>query len=155
MYVYFSMTCSRPVVTEICFFKYMYRSLEGNINIWVWFQGRRNWGRGRQRLIGPPPILPEKFEYFFTIPLFRPEYISSMTMSTDLKFTTANFKAKHSCKVLTEMEFFLAFFMYFLKMLGLKGLVTPSSGGQNAPYRKCAELMKKRRMFFCLFCTNA
>jgi hypothetical protein len=65
-------------------------------------------------------------------------------MSTDIKFSTANFKAKHS-------RFLLAFFMYFLKMLGLKGLVTPSFcfRGQNAPYRKCAELMKKRRMFFC------
>jgi hypothetical protein len=65
--------------------------------------------------------------YLFIIPLFRPEYISSTTMSTDIKFSTANFKAKHSCKVLTLMEVFSAFFMYFLKMLGLKDLVTPVS----------------------------
>jgi hypothetical protein len=91
---------------------------------------------------------PFRTEYFFIIALFRPEYISSTTMSTDIKFSTANFKAKHSCKVLTLMEIVLAFFMYFLKMFGLKSLVTPSfwSGGH---YWKCAELMKKNVFLFC------
>jgi hypothetical protein len=51
-----------------------------------------------------PPVNPFRTEYLFIIPLFQPEYISSTTMSTDIKFSTANFKAKHSCKVLTQME---------------------------------------------------
>jgi hypothetical protein len=64
--------------------------------------------------------------FLFIIPLFRPEYVFQVwqwAQRSFFKFSTANFKVNIHAKCYTNV--FLAFFMYFPKMFGLKDLVTP------------------------------
>jgi hypothetical protein len=57
----------------------------------------------------------------FPLPPLWTGFLSSLTMNTDIKFSNANITDKHSCKVLTQIEFYLVFFMFFLKMYSLMG----------------------------------
>jgi hypothetical protein len=75
-----------------------------------------------------------------------------MTMSTDIKFSTANFKAKHSCKVLTLMEFF-SIFHVLSDNVRFEGFSDPQFlfRGSKRPLPKMCRTNEKAKNIY-LFC---